>query len=91
MELKRADGWCGMDIRPVSEVYVVSTAGVRRVEGDVLPALAVEGAEQTEDSYGGEAGQQDRGMEEEEATTQEDGEKSEVISDGGQKRLDIFA
>ena len=55
-----------MEVRPVERMGRVEPVGAGRLPGDVTPAVAVHGAERTEDdSYGSGAKRQERGLEDE--------------------------
>jgi len=81
-----------MDVGAVDRIRSAEQAGIRRAPNDVAPALGVEGAGRMgEDSYG-ETKQQDRGMEDETDTVEENANGSESIS-GGRERsgVNLFA
>lgn len=73
-----------MELRPVEAIRAVGPVGVRRLAGEVAPAIAVECTGRMEDDRGAGAKRQDRGLEDEEADLGE----PEVASSGS---VDVIA
>lgn len=83
-----------MELGKVEAIQAVRPAAVSRSASDVLPAFAVDGAgRMQDDSYRGDAKEQDRGMEEEAAelvTDSEIAEEAAADEDEGQQ-VNLFA
>jgi hypothetical protein len=90
----RRTWWCGMELGKVEAIQALRPAAAGRSASDVMPAFAVEGVgRMQDDSYGGDANAQDRGMEEETAELVPDADRTEGSAEGKDQRqqVNLFA
>ena len=85
-----------MEVGGIEGVRAIDGLGVTRRAGDVSPAFAVERAERMdEDSYGGNARRQDRGMEEDDAEEvtedPQNDEETEMPHEVSNKQVNVVA
>jgi hypothetical protein len=79
-----------MELRPVEGIRAVGPVDVRRAASDVTPALGVEAEGRMEDdSYGGSAKRQGRGLEEEDTVLEDELGSPDLVTGPG--KVDVVA
>jgi len=83
-----------MELGKVDAIQAVGSVSVNRSASDAMPAFSVDGARRMQDdSYGGDAKEQDRGMEQEAAELVDHAEKAEEAAAGKEEgqQVNLFA